>query len=306
MHNLISKAVESHSLNAEELLELLKNDAINPELFAAADKVRKKFVGDKVLLRGLIEFSNICRNNCCYCGLRRDNRKLERYRMSPDEIVYLATDAVLNQGFQTIVLQSGEDLWFTQDILCDIIHRIKKTGCALTLSIGEKSAAEYQAYRDAGADRFLLRIETSDQALYEKYDPDMSWEKRVQCLYDLKDAGFELGCGCLVGLPGQSLESLANDVLFFKKIRADMIGIGPLIVHPDTPLNGNPNGSFTLALKVMALTRLLMPQINIPATTAMETLVKGGREMALNSGANVYMPKVTPLNLQNLYQLYRK
>ena len=306
MHNLISKAVESHSLDAGELLEILKNDDVNPELFAAADKVRKKFVGDKVLLRGLIEFSNICRNNCCYCGLRRDNRKLERYRMSPDEIVYLATDAVLNQGFQTIVLQSGEDLWFTQDILCDIIRRIKKTGCALTLSIGEKSAAEYQAYRDAGADRFLLRIETSDQALYEKYDPDMSWEKRVQCLYDLKDAGFELGCGCLVGLPGQTIESLANDVLFFKKIRADMIGIGPLIVHPDTPLNGNPNGSFTLALKVMALTRLLMPQINIPATTAMEALVKGGREMALNSGANVYMPKVTPLNLQNLYQLYRK
>lgn len=306
MHNLISKAVESHSLNAEELLELLKNDAINPELFASADKVRKKFVGDKVLLRGLIEFSNICRNNCCYCGLRRDNRKLERYRMSPDEIVYLATDAVLNQGFQTIVLQSGEDLWFSQEILCDIIRRIKKTGCALTLSIGEKSAAEYQAYRAAGADRFLLRIETSDPALYEKYDPDMSWKKRVQCLYDLKDAGFELGCGCLVGLPGQSLESLANDVLFFKKIRADMIGIGPLIVHPDTPLNGNPNGSFTLALKVMALTRLLMPQINIPATTAMEALVKGGREMALNSGANVYMPKVTPLNLQSLYQLYRK
>lgn len=303
MKNLIVRAKTTHSLKKEEIVKILADNSFDDFLFKTADEVRHDFVGDEVHLRALIEFSNICRCNCAYCGLRAENQKTERYRLSKDEILTFAKHA-LDFGYRTIVMQSGEDLYFTADVLCDIIREIKKYDVALTLSIGERTFEEYKAFKDAGADRFLLRIETTDEDLYKNLHPNMTFENRKRCLYDLKRLGYETGSGCLVGLPGQTLESLADDILFFKELDADMIGIGPLISHPETPLKDCENGNFTLALKVMALTRLLLPDINIPATTAMETLNPNGRLIALQSGANVVMPNVTEGDYRKKYEIY--
>ena len=207
-------------------------------------------------------------------------------------------------GYKTIVLQSGEDSFFSKDVMCEIIKEIKKLDVALTLSIGERSFEDYKAFKEAGADRYLIRIETTDRNLYKKMHPNMDFDNRVRCLRDLKKLGYETGTGCLVGLPEQTIESLADDILFFKEIGADMVGIGPFIVHPDTPLKDFKNGDFILALKVMALTRILLPDINIPATTAMETLNPNGRIIALQSGANVVMPNVTTREFRKKYEIY--
>ncbi len=303
MHQLIEKALKTHSLNKEELVFLLREKQINDDLFVAADTVRKQFVGDAIYLRGLIEFSNICKNNCCYCGIRRDNKNVSRYRMEADDIVNLSAHAK-ELGFKTIVLQSGEDLYFGIPKMQDIISRIKKNGMKVTLSIGEKSFAEYKAYKEAGADRYLLRIETTDKDLYHQLDPGMQWEKRRQCLLDLRALGYEVGSGSMVGLPGQSLETIADDLLFFKELKIDMAGIGPFIPHPDTPLKDAPGKAFVLSLKVMALARLLLPDINIPATTAMEALHPQGRLLALQCGANVVMPNLNAEALRKRYDLY--
>lgn len=303
MHQLIEKALKTHSLNKEELVFLLREKQINDDLFVAADTVRKQFVGDAIYLRGLIEFSNICKNNCCYCGIRRDNKNVSRYRMEADDIVNLSAHAK-ELGFKTIVLQSGEDLYFDILKIQDIISRIKKNGMKVTLSIGEKSFAEYKAYKEAGADRYLLRIETTDKDLYHQLDPGMQWEKRRQCLLDLRALGYEVGSGSMVGLPGQSLETIADDLLFFKELKIDMAGIGPFIPHPDTPLKDAPGKAFVLSLKVMALARLLLPDINIPATTAMEALHPQGRLLALQCGANVVMPNLNTEALRKRYDLY--
>lgn len=300
---LIQKAEETHSLTKEELVVLLKDDSINEELFSAADRVRKKYMGDEVHLRGIIEFSNTCKRDCLYCGLRASNKEVERYRLMPDEIIDLAKKAV-SYGYKTVVLQSGEDPYYTTDHLRYIITTLKELGIAVTLSLGEKTFEEYKAYKEAGADRYLLRIETTDKALYEALDPGMKHEERIQCLNDLKTLGYEVGTGCLVGLPGQTTESLADDILFFKKIDADMIGLGPFIPNDDTPLQGETGGDFTMSLKVMALVRLLLPDVNIPATTAMETLNKQGRIIALQSGANIVMPNVTEGEYRKMYALY--
>ena len=301
---LIAKAAATRSLSRGELIKLLSDDDCNEALFAAADDVRRRYVGDGVHLRALIEFSNICRNNCYYCGLRRDNRNIKRYRIDADTIFNLAAYAARNMGLKTIVLQSGEDMFFDRDKLCDIIRRIKTLDVALTLSIGEKTAAEYKAYKAAGADRFLLRIETTDRDLYHRLDPGMSWQNRRRCLADIAAAGLEVGSGVMVGLPGQTIESLADDILFFREINADMIGIGPFIPHPDTPLKDAAGGTLEMSLKVMALTRLLLPDINIPATTAMETLAPDGQTKALQAGANVIMPNVTLTQYRRHYELY--
>ena len=301
---LIAKAAATRSLSRGELIELLSDDGCNKALFAAADDVRRRYVGDGIHLRALIEFSNICRNNCCYCGLRRDNRNIKRYRIDADTIFNLAAYAARNMGLKTIVLQSGEDMFFDRDKLCDIIRRIKTLDVALTLSIGEKTAAEYKAYKTAGADRFLLRIETTDRDLYHRLDPGMNWQNRRRCLADIAAAGLEVGSGVMVGLPGQTIESLADDILFFREINADMIGIGPFIPHPDTPLKDAAGGTLEMSLKVMALTRLLLPDINIPATTAMETLAPDGQTKALQAGANVIMPNVTLTQYRRHYELY--
>lgn len=301
--HIIKKASQSHCLSIEEIVSVLKDDSVDEFLFKTADEVRKKYVGDEIHLRGLIEFSNICRCNCFYCGLRKDNPNVERYRMSVDEVVETAMSAK-EYGYKTIVLQSGEDCFFAQEKMCRIIEAIKEMGFVLTLSLGEKSYEEYKAYKDAGADRYLLRIETTDRDLYASLHPNMSFDNRVKCLYDLKELGFEVGTGCLVGLPQQGVESLARDILFFKELDADMIGLGPFIPCSDTPLAAEKGGSLTFALKVMALTRLLLPDINIPATTAMETIQENGRIMALQSGANVVMPNVTNDDCKRKYTIY--
>lgn len=304
MIDIIKKAEETHKLSKDEIVRLLNHPfEVDSELFKAADRVRKKYVGDEVHLRGLIEFSNYCKQNCMYCGLRRENKEIERYRLETEQIIEFAKHAS-NLGYKTVVLQSGEDAYYNIERMKKIISEIKKFDLAITLSIGEKTFEEYKAYKEAGADRFLIRIETTDKNLYTKLDPDMDWQNRLNCIEDLKKLGYEVGSGCLVGLPEQTLESLAEDILFFKEINADMIGIGPFIPNENTPLKDAQGGKFELALKVMAITRLLLPDINIPATTAMETLNSNGRLIALQSGANVVMPNVTQGEYRKLYEIY--
>lgn len=286
-----------------DIIEILKDDSNNDWLFSLADKTREEYVGDEVHLRGLIEFSNICKRQCKYCGLRCEDKFIDRYRISKENIISYAEHAV-NMGYKTIVLQSGEDEYYNTDLMCEIIEGIKKLGVALTLSIGEKTYEEYKAFKEAGADRYLIRIETTDKTLYNQMHPNMDFDNRVRCLKNLGRLGYEVGTGCLVGLPNQTIESLADDILFFKEINADMVGIGPFIPHPHTPLKDSATGSFTLALKVMALTRILLKDINIPATTAMETLNPNGRIIALQSGANVVMPNVTTTEYRAKYEIY--
>lgn len=289
------------NLSKKEIIDILKS--LDTDIFKEADEVRKKYVGDGVLLRGLIEFSNICKCNCLYCGLQSSNKHVNRYRLSKDEILDIAKKGV-DDGFKTIVLQSGEDDYFNTKLMCEIISEIKNLGVALTLSIGEKSFEDYKAFKDAGADRYLLRIETTDKNLYKKMHPYADFDNRMRCLYDLKKLGYETGTGCLVGLPEQTLESLADDIFFFKELNADMVGIGPFIPHPDTPLKNANTGNLDLAIKVMAITRILLKDINIPATTAMESLRADGRLLALKSGANVVMPNLTDDCHKKMYEIY--
>lgn len=304
LRSLIKKAEMTHELTEEELTLLLSASEAEEEMAEAADRVRKEYVGDAVHLRGLIEFSSYCRRNCMYCGLRRENEIARRYRLSPEEILTLAKKAV-DYGYHTVVLQSGEDMWFTVERLVPIIKQIKAMGVAVTLSIGERSREEYAAFREAGADRFLIRIETTDRELYERLDPGMSFDERCRCINDIKDLGYEVGTGCLIGLPGQSVESLARDILFFKSIDADMVGIGPLIPNPETPLGDVPIGDIGITRRMVSAIRLLLPEANIPATTAMETLLPHkGREIILRSGANVVMPNVTEGEAREKYALY--
>ena len=290
-------------MNKQELIDILSDSSKNEWVFKEADRIRKENVGDEVHLRGLIEFSNICRCGCKYCGLRSANKEVERYRILKDDILKTAKNAI-NLGYRTLVLQSGEDEYYDTDKMVEIIRELKKFDVALTLSIGEKTYDEYKAFKEAGADRYLLRIETTDENLYKDMHPHASFENRKRCLFNLKSLGFETGTGCLVGLPNQTIESLANDILFFKELDADMVGIGPFIPHEKTPLAETEKGDFWLSLKVMALTRINLPDINIPATTAMETLNPQGRIIALNSGANVVMPNVTSTEYRAKYEIY--
>ena len=290
-------------LTKDEIIDYLSNGEKSEELYKSANKIREKYVGKEVHLRGLIEFSNICKRQCKYCGLRSENKNTDRYRILKDEIIEISKRAV-EMGYRTLVLQSGEDEYYSADKICEIISEIKKLDVAITLSIGERTFDEYKAFKQAGADRYLLRIETTDKKLYKEMHPNMSYENRLECLYNLKKLGYETGTGCLVGLPNQTVESLANDILFFKEIDADMVGIGPFIPHQNTPLHNEKGGTFELALKVMALTRILLKDINIPATTAMETLNPNGRIIALQCGANVVMPNVTSKEYRSKYEIY--
>ena len=301
--DLIQQAADTHTLSLEEITSLLADETCEEALCHAADAVRQAFVGDGVHLRGLIEFSNICRQDCMYCGLRRDNGKIERYRLDADTIVSLAEKAK-GYGYHTVVLQSGEDAHFTAERLAAIVRRIHALDLAITLSVGERPRADYAAWRAAGADRYLLRIETTNAELYEALDPGMSYANRVRCLRDLHELGYEVGTGSLIGLPGQTVEMLARDILFYQDIDADMIGIGPLIPNGDTPLGTAAPGDWHLTRRMVALLRLLLPEANIPATTAMETMVPRGRELILASGANVVMPNVTEGDYRRKYALY--
>lgn len=303
MLDVIAKAASSHQLTLSEITALLETKTYDEALYAAADQVRKAFVGDAVHLRGLIEFSSYCARDCFYCGLRKDNRNQVRYRLTEEQVLEFAQKA-RHYGYRTVVLQSGEDPFYTDEMLERIIDAVKKLDLAVTLSIGEKERASYARYRAAGADRYLLRIETTDEDLYQTLHPGMSLDNRKRCLHDLRELGYELGTGGLVGLPGQSLVSIARDILFYQEINADMVGVGPFIPHGDTPLRKAEGGTFEMSRKVMAITRLLLPDSNIPATTAMESLNPNGRLLALVSGANVVMPNATEGAYRQWYQLY--
>ncbi len=287
----------------EQLVCLL--GATGGDLIAAADRVRQQHVGDAVWLRGLIEFSSYCHHNCCYCGLRSGNKKAGRYRLSPAEIL-AAVQQVVAAGLGTVVLQSGEDAWWTTARLVELVQEIKKQypQLAITLSVGERSYADYAALRQAGADRYLLRFETSNPELYAKLHPGTTLAQRLDCLYHLQQLGYEVGSGCLVGLPGQTLADLANDLLLIRRLRLPMVGIGPFIPHPETPLAGATAGDVPLTLKMLALTRLLLPASNIPVTTALATLDGGGRQNGWHAGANVVMPNATPSVYWQQYELY--
>lgn len=289
-------------MNKDEIVEILTCKSADI-YYKKADAIRREYCGNIVHLRALIEFSNFCKKQCLYCGINAKNKNVKRYRLSEQDIVKSAKYAQ-KIGIKTIVLQSGEDDYFDVKKMCSIIEKIKELNLVITLSIGEKTKDEYRAYKDSGADRYLLRIETTDENLYKKLHPNSDFKNRLKCLYNLKELGFELGSGIMVGLPQQSIESIADDILFFKKNDVDMVGLGPFISNSETELKNFPNGSYELALRSIAATRLLMPDINVPATTAMETLLKEGRKIALQSGANVVMPNITPQNIRGNYSLY--
>ncbi len=285
-------------------LETSQKDELNA-LYSFADQIRKQYVGDAVHLRAIIEFSNYCRCGCLYCGINRANTRVQRYRISREEIVSIAADAY-KSGYRTVVLQSGEDPTYSIDDYIYIIRKIKKLGdIAITLACGEKEEEEYFYFYSAGADRYLLKHETSDPILYDRLNPGMSLENRIKCLKTLKRIGYQTGSGIMIGLPGQTIESIADDILFFLEMDIDMIGCGPFIPHPDTPLKDSPVGSEELTYRVLAINRIVTRNTLLPATTALSTINEHeGRKLALMRGANVVMPNVTPLKYRQLYEIY--
>ncbi|MBP7051205.1 MAG: [FeFe] hydrogenase H-cluster radical SAM maturase HydE [Phycisphaerae bacterium] len=274
-------------------------------LYGFADSVRRQSVGDGVLLRGIVEFSNVCRNTCLYCGLNRRNMRLARYRLTRDQVL-AAVRNIHEAGMKTVVLQSGEEDNLDADWLREVVAEIRRSlDAALTLCVGERSREEYQAWKQAGADRYLLKIETSDPRLYGELHPGMSFENRTRCLEDLAALGYQTGSGSLVGLPGQTVESLAGDIQFFKRGGFDMISVSPFIPHSQTPLADEPAGDLTMTLKMIALTRIVCPKAHIPASTAIGSLHgRDERAKALAAGANVVMPNFTPDSVRRLYDIY--
>jgi len=291
------------SITIEDLVFLLSTNKFDEKLFEIADEIREKYVGNEVHIRAIIEFSNICRMDCLYCGLRNENKNLKRYRMTPQEILERAK-LIAEKGIKTVVLQSGEDPYYNTEIIKNLIIEIKKLNLAVTLSIGERDFEEYKIWKEAGADRYLMRHETADPILYKNLHPSDTFENRKNHLIKLKELGYEIGAGCMVGLPGQGPLELAKDLIFLREIDSDMIGIGPFIPNPDTPLNREKGGDLTTTLKMIALSRILIPTANIPATTAMGSIHPFGRQMALKCGANVIMPNLTPNPYRPNYTLY--
>lgn len=306
---IVDKFLRQHSLTEDEYLELLQywqDSDVVKRLSEEAVKLRKQYYGDKVFTRGLIEFTNYCRNNCYYCGIRRDNRNIGRYRLDCGEILECCRDGYA-LGYRTFVLQGGEDPYYTDSRMAEIIREIKKNfpDCAVTLSIGEKSYESYKLFREAGADRYLLRHETADDSLYSSLHPDeMKLETRKQCLYDLKKLGYQVGAGFMVGSPGQTLEHLAKDLVFIQELRPQMVGIGPFIPHHDTVYADEKAGSVELTLFLMSVIRIMLPKVLLPATTALGTMDPIGREKGLGSGANVVMPNLSPVKNRKMYELY--
>ncbi len=292
-------------LSSGEMEILLRAGAEETEdLFKAADRVRRCFVGEEIHLRGIVEFSNICIQNCLYCGLRRDNQNLRRYRMTPKE-VHDSAKEVQAMGIRTLVLQSGEDPGYTRDRLSELIRRIKEeTGLTLALSVGERSREDYLAWKEAGADRYLLKQETSVERLFSHLRPGRTLTERLESLRFLKELGYEVGSGNMVGLPGQSDEDLVRDIRLFRKFDFDMIGIGPFIPHPQTPLGKSAPADLNLTLKILALTRITTRDTHLPATTACGVLSPEERQKALRAGANVIMPNLTPRKYRGCYQVY--
>lgn len=305
---LIERLYNTHTLDVSEYRFLIENRT--PDVVAymtsLAVEARKAVYQNKVFIRGLIEISNICKNDCLYCGIRRSNGKCDRYRLSAEEIL-ACCDAGYELGFRTFVLQGGEDGYFNDEILCKLLHEIKSAypDCAVTLSLGERSRESYQKLRDAGADRYLLRHETADRTHYGKlHPPAMSFEHRMRCLYDLKALGYQVGCGFMVGSPYQTADEIAEDLKFIEQFSPDMCGIGPFIPQSDTPFGTEKAGTLELTCYLLSIIRLIKPNILLPSTTALGTIHPKGREMGILAGANVVMPNLSPQSVRKKYALY--
>lgn len=308
MQKLIDKLHNDMVLTPAEFTMLLTHLDTDTSryLFSRSRARADQLFGPKIFIRGLIEFTSFCRNDCYYCGIRKSNHKASRYRLGKEDILSCCQRGY-ELGFRTFVLQGGEDLWYTDDKIIDLISSIKSSfpDCAITLSLGEKTAEQYQAYFDAGADRYLLRHETANARHYAKLHPaGLCAANRQRCLYDLKQIGYQAGAGFMVGSPYQTVENLVEDLLFINKLRPHMIGIGPFIPHQDTPFAQFPSGSLHLTLVLIAILRLLLPNALIPATTALATIHPEGRKMGILAGANVVMPNLSPLETRKKYLLY--
>lgn len=305
---LADRLAAEGNLPDEQLKRLIEER--NPELAAylarKAVEVRELYYGKDIYVRGLIEFSSYCKNDCYYCGLRRSNRLAQRYRLD-EETILACCRAGYALGFRTFVLQSGEDGWFTDDRMCDLISAVKNTypDCAVTISIGEKSRESYRRYREAGADRYLLRHETATDSHYRLLHPEsLSLSNRIRCLRDLKELGYQVGCGFMVGSPGQTVDHLVNDLRFLKEFEPEMVGIGPFIPHKDTPFAGQKAGTVELTVYLLSIIRLMLPKVLLPATTALGSICKNGREQGILAGANVIMPNLSPEDVREKYLLY--
>lgn len=308
LHQIIDKIREQQNISREELeLLLTTEDKDGLEyLRVSAREVADAVYGKQVFIRGLIEFTNYCKNDCLYCGIRRSNAKADRYRLTKEEILSCC-DNGYELGFRTFVLQGGEDGYFTDDRICDLVSSIKKRypDCAVTLSIGEKERASYQAFFDAGADRYLLRHETADEAHYRSLHPaEMSLAHRKQCLWDLKEIGYQVGCGFMVGSPNQTVDTLYEDLQFIKELGPHMVGIGPFIPQKDTPFGEKQAGTLDQTLRLLSIIRLIHPHVLLPSTTALGTIHPLGREKGIQAGANVVMPNLSPVAVRGRYQLY--
>lgn len=305
---LINKLKEDNYLDRAEFLFLLENISLSEldYLKTLADTVRKEVYGKSVYMRGLIEFSNFCKQGCNYCGIRAMNPNVDRYRLDKDVILDCAKEGY-RLGYRTFVLQSGEDPKFDDDKMVEIIKAIKNEfdDVAITLSVGEKTREQYQKYYDAGADRYLLRHETANQGHYEKLHPEsMSFNNRMECLKNLKEIGYQTGCGIMINSPGQSNETLVDDLEFIASFKPHMVGIGPFLNHSETPFAGFDDGTINQTSVMVALVRLILPDVLLPATTALGTLDNKGREMVLKSGANVVMPNLSPTEHRIKYEIY--
>ncbi len=302
---ILSRPEGFEDLGKEEICRLLLSEGADKELlFSCADRIREHHVGNEVHLRGIIEFSNHCIKNCFYCGLRRDNDAAERYRMTADEIADAAV-AGAQAGLKTIVLQSGEDPFFTADMLARLIARLKdEHDVAITMSVGDRTREEYALMRDAGADRYLLKHETADPEAFSRLRPGTTLDGRIRHLVWLKELGFQVGSGCMIGLPGQTADTLADDILLLKRLDVEMAGFGPFIPHGDTPLASCTGGDVDMTLKTLAVARIMLPFTHFPATTALGTIDPEGRQRALKCGANVVMPNITPVRYKKLYEIY--
>jgi len=306
MENIVNKLRINKELSDKEFKVLIENSAYEQELFAQADSVRREYYGIDVYIRGLIEFTNYCKNNCFYCGIRKDNHSLERYRLDKDQILSCCKQGY-ELGFRTFVLQGGEDDFFSDELVLSIVKAIKSLypDCAITLSMGERSFDAYKSWFDAGVNRYLLRHESSDINHYRLIHPaNMILENRKKCLWDLKKIGYQVGSGFMVGVPFQTIDTLVTDIRFLQELQPDMIGIGPFLSHQKTPFKNHKNGDFHMCLRLIAILRLLFPYALIPATTALGTIDKDGREMGLKAGANVVMPNLSPINVRKQYELY--
>lgn len=301
----IDAIAATHCSTVGQIASLLscEDGLVTDYLFTKAAAVRDDIWQGKIQIRAIIEFSNVCRCGCVYCGINNKNQEVCRYRMEPEEIFTLAKSAI-DAGYRTVVLQSGEDLYYTQEMIGQLVQAIKDyaSNVAVTLSMGERSKEDYAAWREAGADRYLIKHETADPTLYEWLHPGHTLAQRLVCQKNLRELGYELGSGFMVGLPGQTMETLAQDILLLQTMQVAMAGIGPFIPHPGTPLGQCPSGKIRLTNKALALSRLLLPRVHLPATTALT--VQGGRGEALAAGANVIMQKATPEAQQRLYEIY--